>query len=268
MDIQFVKPSIEIIREENPLKRIELCGRVCYKSEDRITEGSAQKFVEKLVKSGHTSVLEHARVVVPHWYIQEILEDTERKKVWNKGHLKCYGISNRTYAYKNYRTVNARDFIAVGGTIEELDMMQNANDYMTVRFTCDRGISHELVRHRQMSFSQESTRYVNYKNRPIQFIVPLPFAWSVAPEDSDDRIILEAYKYSCEMSAGAYEYMLSMGCKPQEARIVLPTGLKTELIMTGTHQQWDDVFALRDSEAAHPQVRYLMKLLKEKLEGA
>lgn len=62
--------------------------------------------------------------------------------------------------------------------------------------------------------------------------------------------------------------MLNNGCTPQEARIVLPNGLKTELIMTGTLKQWDDVFALRESEAAHPQVRYLMKLLREKMEGA
>lgn len=130
---------------------------------------------------------------------------------------------------------------------------------ITVKFICDRGVTHELVRHRLASYSQESTRYANYsKNRfgkEITIIKP-PF-WS---EDSS------AYRQWCEaMKAAETHYMrlIDMGAKPQEARSVLPNSLKTEIVMTCNIREWRHVFKLRCTPQAHPQIRQVMLPLLE-----
>lgn len=264
--MKLINPAVEFITEPNPLKRIELCGRVCYKSEDRITDDSARKFVESIIKRGHTSVLEHARVAVP--------EDIYTKHKMG-GLRKPYGHYDR-YDYNHHKqltSMNARDFIALGGELNELAVLANTDDYMTVRFTCDRGISHELVRHRGFSFSQESTRYVNYKDG-VQFIRPLPFAWAetiadkfendYSPDDFwNEAPIAKAWRGICIHAEGQYQNMIERGASPQEARSILPNSLKTEIIMTGTFAQWHEMLKLRLDKAAHPQMQYLMRLMVE-----
>lgn len=139
--------------------------------------------------------------------------------------------------------------------MQEISDHRNADDYMTVRFICDRAIANELVRHRVFSFSQESTRYVNYKNG-IEFIRPVPFEWATG---EDKRFF--AWEEVCRTAEVYYKELVENGCSPQEARNVLPLSTKTELIMTGTHKQWEDMLKLRLNHAAHPQMQYLMKLL-------
>ena len=266
--MKIVDPNVEIIQEPNPLKRIELCGRVCYKSEGKITDDSAQTFVEKLIKRGHTSVLEHARIVIP-----ERDAIPRIRKAQSPGHRLPYGFEHRnhwmlgSYPGYNYYVMNVRDFVAIGGTISEISESVNAFGYMTFRFTCDRAIANELVRHRVFSFSQESTRYVNYEKQGVEFIRPLPFEWA---ETSDDRSELpdsladprfQAWVLGCEQAEFSYKRLIWEGCPPQEARLVLPLSIKTELIMTGTYDQWEEMLKLRLDRASHPQMRYLMKLL-------
>ena len=121
----------------------------------------------------------------------------------------------------------------------------------TVRFICDRGISHEIVRHRMVSFSQESTRYCNYAGE-ITFIKP-PFF---------DGVLLDEWEKSIIYAELAYNLLISKGAKPQEARAVLPNSLKTELIMTATRDSWKHFLELRTSPAAHPQMRQIAEPLK------
>lgn len=250
--MRVIDPSVEIITETNPLKKIELCGRVCYKSEDRITEDSARKFVQNLIDRGHTSVLEHSRVRVD-------FSGTDRSTYLQGFGEILHCIRPRTYycGHDVWR-MNIRDLLVVHPeeTLEEIGALEDADDYMTVRFVCDRAIANELVRHRVFSFSQESTRYVNYKDG-IEFIRPAPFEW----EKVYHSATICAWRAAMWDAEVAYQRLIAKGCTPQEARLVLPLSTKTELIMTGTHKQWEEVLRLRLDRAAHPQMRYLMGLL-------
>jgi thymidylate synthase (FAD) len=133
---------------------------------------------------------------------------------------------------------------------------------VTVRFTCDRGVSHELVRHRLASFSQESTRYCNYTagrfGSELTFIRPTRF-------DEWETTAREAWLRAMEQAETSYSDMISWGLKPEQARSVLPNSLKTEIVMTANLREWRHVFRLRTSECAHPDMRALMVPLKAEL---
>lgn len=190
--MRVIRPSVEILDKidgQEILKKIELAGRVCYKSEGKATDESAEKFVAGLLKRGHESVIEHVSV--------------------------------------------------------------------TVRFIVDRGVSHEIVRHRIASYSQESTRYCNYANDQfngeITVIKPLFF-------DEDT----EGYKHwwqACKYAEDKYFQLLNYGCSPQEARTVLPNSLKTEVVMTANLREWRHFLKLRTGAGAHPQMVEVARLL-------
>lgn len=264
--MKIIDPKVEIIQEPNPLRRIELCGRVCYKSEDKITDDSAGEFVSRLIERGHTSVLEHARVIVPGDRANSLAYsyNNDREYPYGMEYRARFGLDDGgKYVY----AMNVRDFCAIGGTPEELETLKNADDYMTVRFTCDRAIANELVRHRVFSFSQESTRYVNYEKQGINFIRPVPFEWaefSVDQSELPDSMAdprFQAWFLGCEQAEANYQHLIREGSSPQEARLVLPLSTKTELIMTGTYSQWSEMLKLRLDRASHPQMRYLLRLL-------
>lgn len=173
------------------LNKIERCGRVCYKSEGKIEEGSAEKFVAGIIKRGHEAVLEHASV--------------------------------------------------------------------TVKFVVDRGVSHEIVRHRIASYCQESTRYCNYSKddfgSEITCIIPHYLDYK-----SEGWETWKAAMKSCE---DAYFKLLEIGHTAQEARAVLPNSLKTEVVMTANLREWRTFFKLRCANAAHPQMREVTRPLLE-----
>ncbi len=127
----------------------------------------------------------------------------------------------------------------------------------SARFICDRGVSHEIVRHRLASYSQESTRFCNYLGRrfgnEITFIEPVFFI----PGTDEFKV----WRKSCLQAEESYFRLLEMGCKPDEARSVLPNSLKTELIMTANIREWRHFFKLRTSPAAHPQMQDIAKML-------
>jgi thymidylate synthase (FAD) len=188
--MKIIAPSAHIIAgmEDGAeiLRRIEHAGRVCYKSEENITADSAEPFAQRILRSGHHSVLEHVSA--------------------------------------------------------------------SVRFICDRGVSHELVRHRLAAFSQESTRYANYSQARFgsEITVIKPCFWD---EASDAYAVwLEAVRRAEE----AYIRLLKGGASPQQARSVLPNSLKTEVVMTCNMSEWRHIFTLRCATAAHPQMRELM----------
>lgn len=195
--MKIIKPSVEFITPLNGkviMERLEECGRVCYKSEDSITEGSAEKFLKGIISRGHEAVLEHCS--------------------------------------------------------------------FTVKFICDRGVSHEIVRHRIAAYCQESTRYCNYSKdkfgREITVIEPCYL------DDTSDK--WRTWERACAMAEKHYFSLLDMGCTPQEARAVLPNSLKTELVMTADIREWRHFLRLRCSKAAHPQIREVATQLLEALQ--
>lgn len=259
--MKIIEQSVEIITESNPLKRIELVGRVCWKSEHRITEDSAKPFVAGLIRRGHTSPLEHARVAIPIGHPMFFLMKSYDHKF--------YGIFNRTqYGIDGFVSVNVRDYVnccmecleekfQCEDFVSDVEKLENANDYMTVKFITDIGMTRELLRHRQMSFMELSTRYVNYKDG-IEFIKPLQY--------DDNSSLKLGYDEYLSVVEWMYQDNIKLGAKPQEVRAILPLCTKTELYMTGMLSQWKDVFALRESPAAHPQMRNLMALLRNEME--
>lgn len=179
------------------LQLIEKAGRTCYKSEDKITDESAKKFVAGLIKRNHEAMLEHS--------------------------------------------------------------------FLSIRFICDRGVSHELVRHRLASFAQESTRYCNYSQdkfgNELTFIKPL--FW-----DKDSFEYLRWLEV-CKMAEDEYCRLMSQpGCTPQEARSILPNSIKTEVVMSANYREWRHFFKLRVARAtgpAHPQMEEITRPLLEEL---
>ena len=191
--MRMVEPSFEILnapKREEVLRHLELCGRVCYKSEDKMTKESASRFVKFLIERGHESPIEHISI--------------------------------------------------------------------SVRIICDRGVSHEWVRHRIASYSQESTRYCNYNSE--KFGGGIAF---IRPYFADNERLFEIWKAEMESAEKAYMDMLANGAKPEDARSVLPNSLKTEFICTMNLREWRHFFALRCAKAAHPAMREIAVPLQE-----
>lgn len=190
--MEIIKPRVEFVTPIDGkaiLERLEECGRVCYKSEDKIEDGSAEKFLSSIIKRGHEAVLEHCS--------------------------------------------------------------------FTVRFICDRGVSHELVRHRLASYSQESTRYCNYSKGKFggEITVIEPCFLEQGTRG------YQLWANSCRGAENTYFKMLDWGLTPQEARAVLPNSLKTEVVMTANIREWRHFLKLRTAKAAHPQMRELTLVL-------
>jgi len=190
--MEIIEQSHQImtpINEEEIYKIIELAGRTAYKSEDKITKDSAQKFIASIIKRGHESVIEHFNI--------------------------------------------------------------------TVKFITDRGVTHEIVRHRLVSYTQESTRYCNYSKNGMTFIRPV--FWR------DDFPKMALWEGGMLRAEELYNMLINLGeATPQEARSVLPNSLKTEIACTANIREWRHILKLRTSKAAHPQMRALMiPLLKE-----
>lgn len=210
--MKIIEPSIKLednINGEEILKKIERIGRVCYKSEGNIKEGSAEKFVSNLINRQHESVLEHESI--------------------------------------------------------------------SVRVICDRGVSHEIVRHRLASYSQESQRYINYTNdkfgNELTFIKPCWFKNSV--KDLNNFAKEPTYKKILLLSDGEVDwirvlkniedvYFISINdykWTPEQARSVLPNSIKTEIVMTMNLREWRHFFNMRCSVAAHPQMREIADMI-------
>lgn len=276
--MKLIKPSFEIL-EQKPgldglLQHIERCGRTCYKSEDKITEESAPKFVDMLVKRGHTAMVEHGTVYLT-------LNMSSRNKYFkyctNKYSNAISTGEAEAGTWVGYITTNYRVLLQEGW-LSDLEYITEPTKHIrriTVKFVCDRGVSHEFVRHRVFSFAQESTRYCNYSKdkfgKECTFIIP---CWLDIPEGSADSPEIPVLRERYGTAAGTflnnlywaeanYFDLLEQGWIAQQARAVLPNSLKTELIMTGTIEQWEGFFKLRDANDAHPQARELAAPLHE-----
>lgn len=281
--MRLIKPSFEIWEQESGLegvyKQIERAGRVCYKSEDKIAEGTAKAFVDRMIASGHGAMLEHGTVYL------EIPDYGVSRLKFEKYMRNPYSTSISSDVDSSYITTNLRVLVE-NGWLNDLEYQCEPTEYhekrITVKFVCDRGVSHEFVRHRVFSFAQESTRYCNYSKGKFGYqltcIIP---SWlgleegSYSLEDVEEKydkcLIIDRCKNAEEASfvrALCYaerEYfdLLELNWKAQQARDVLPNSLKTELVMTGTIKQWEGFFKLRDAGSAHPQAYELAHPLHE-----
>ncbi len=306
--MKIINAGYEFINENSILKKIELAGRVCYKSEDKISEDSAKTFISNIIKRGHEAVLEHGSFCfeVDAEVFDGIL-DSERF-LENKGFtsflrhtsINSYLISGNVRAWREFLKAHfkyittipgyMKDFILsnpilfpefqyegnfniLHGMFRLVDTSQLTNPIEirthrdeTVKFIVDRGISHEIVRHRPSSYCQESTRYCNYSKDKFgnEITVINPCFWRKDEEENKEYIKYAVWKRSMKEAENAYFELLSMGATPQEARSVLPTELKTEIVMTANIGEWYHFGKLRTSTAAHPQIReVVIPLLNE-----
>ena len=312
--MQIIKAGYEVIDYQhsmNPIKKVERIARVCYKSEDKIGDGTAEKMVRALIKRNHTAMLEHASLVVE-------MDEKEFGILYGKATY-----LERVEGFKRYLRFTCADRNIVSGNIrawreflqecsrchlfvsESLNKILRGGKYalffedisydlsdigevkavnpcslvftdqlvhrdLSVLFTVDRGISHEIVRHRDASFAQESTRYCNYGSKGGEITVIEPFylmadGVKVSTENWSERY--GAWVSACEEAEKSYLRMLADGSTPQEARAVLPDSLKTEIVMTANLREWRHFFSLRacgSTGKPHPQMlEVAVPLLKE-----
>lgn len=301
--IEIIKPSVVFITEKNPLKRIELAGRVCYKSEDKITENSYSGFVNKMLKNCHTAMLEfgsYCFLLAKRKYMSEpcskYINVTDMDKytimsgnlraIINEATLSLLGkkllkalIEKRPEVKEtlNYQFVEdiTTDDIKVYTDIEDLmsDTIYNSPNHfpekwkyqlknharMTFQIVTDRGITHELVRHRTLSFAQESTRYCNYSKDKFgnKIKVIYPFGTDFVPE----------WFESVENAAESYFELLG-NTTPQMARSLLPTSTAATISVSGVLKDWENFFNLRYFEVTgkvHPQMKEIATFMYDEM---
>lgn len=326
--MKIINANYQFINESDINKKIERIARICYKSEEKIAEGTDVKMIQSLVKRNHLAMLEHASLAfivdaATYHLMNNAVTNIEQLiiKVAGKEADKCYlrftqcaipvtdvmsksrfiisgnmrawietlrllkdmscippvlynalmenapvimkaaNISDiicsvaESYDYKPFDEGFFANVVTYFGELSPEERM--IHEDMSVLFTVDRGITHELVRHRDASFAQESTRYCNYSldkhGQEIIFIKPCFF------ENLTEQY--SAWTYACEVAEQMYFNLLAMNATPQQARDVLPSSVKSEIVVTANLREWKHIFELRACDstgAAHPQMKEVM----------
>lgn len=307
--MRIMNPNIEVyplVQSGHELERIEEIGRVCYKSEHKINEGTAERFVKAIINSGHESVLEHVSFCMelsPEYYanMKTLIQGMET----NDGYRCFLRFTDLTRPLVSGNVRAWRDFFKAATSyfniptpckllihqypvlfkewthlpffgiaqneakIVDASTLTNPVERMThldfsVKFFCDRGVSHEFVRHRVASMSQESTRYVSYAGDMAVIDLKTAFGGSEEQELFEKRY--QVWLRAMQQAEENYAEMIALGAKPQEARSVLPNSVKTELVMTMNGFGWRHFVGLRDSQAAHPQAREQAHMVRQYFE--
>jgi thymidylate synthase (FAD) len=317
--MKIIAPSVELMRTGGEFERIvpeqfiEKVGRTCYKSEDKITEDSAVKFVSNLIKRGHEAMIEHWNMIfkvevdwyasiIDDWHFllhngaipsKERLRPFLRFTDWqtDNGDMRCV-ISGNMRAWRDFikACVEVYEFVPryLHGLIKDYPLFfpeyqdrisinhinnilipisvydlvgekeHGVHQDVTMKFICDRGVSHEIVRHRVASFAQESTRYCNYglDKFGIEITVVRP-SWC-----DEGSVVYNTWESGCLRAEWDYFAMLEDGATPQEARSVLPSSLKTEIIVTMNVDGWKHFFELRCDASAHPDMREVAEMAR------
>lgn len=281
--MKIKNPSFEILVQEPGLegiyKQIERAGRVCYKSEDKISDGSAKKFFEKMVDSHHTAMLEHGTVYLKAPAYSLVSEVLSRNK-----YSRCHVTEKFCYATTNMRV------IIENGMLDQLKYLCEPLAYhekrVTVRFSTQIAITREFNRHRVNSMAESSTRYCNYSKDKFGNEITINIPEWVENEIRTDKV---NFKTMCELiqngdelenmdaidwwffanmaSEIAYLNLIRLGKKPQEARVVLPLDTNSDLIHTAFVSDWMHFFELRAAGitgAPHPDAKWLAKPLLDK----
>lgn len=284
--MKLIKQSFEILDQQCGLegiyKQIEISGRTCYKSEDKITDDSAKEFVDRMIKSGHGAMLEHGTVYLKSSDGFAGGLHLIRRKYEENPYSRVKIVHNfMTGTDHIYITTNLRVLVE-NGWLDDLQYICEPTEYhekrITVKFITDQGILREFTRHRVFSFAVESTRYCNYsKNRfshEITFIQPnwisdkdienyhMDFGYFT---DQDTNHITAVNRFISALKNAEYFYMelIKLGWKPQQARNILPLATKCDMVMTGFVSDWKHFFELRDATSAHPQAQELAHSLHE-----
>ncbi|MDR3554514.1 MAG: FAD-dependent thymidylate synthase [Syntrophobacteraceae bacterium] len=330
MSVRFVKSSVSAYGpapadENRALRLVELCGRTAYKSEDKITEDSARKFVLMLKSHGHLSVLEHSNIVLRIEKDPEVPIGGSEAPITFEMMLEA--LRDRLGFHRIHPIPSGDGFLMAGNFrawIDTLDLLKprkSMHDFFlqslgrffpaifadpgtpgqecpipcratlvgeeeqlrllksdlssdlpvfVFKFVCDRGITHEVVRHRVFSFTQESTRYVNYGNRGIVLILPEELYNSYDDQKGEtdpDDLLAGEWQKRAELLFHWYGEDLARGLRPEIARDILPNLLKSELFVSGRWSGWKHFIMLRDSGQAHPRIRFLAKEVRKYFEG-
>ena len=285
--MKLIKQSFEILDQQCGLegiyKQIEIAGRTCYKSEDKITEDSAKEFVDRMIKSGHGAMLEHGTVYlaipISEWRCTDDYRDSYISNPYSNVNDSLVDWENNEGTV--YITTNLRVLVE-NGWLDDLQYICEPTEYhekrITVKFTTDQGILREFTRHRVFSFAVESTRYCNYsKNRfsnEVTFIQPNWISDEDVKDyhinynyfiDQDNNHITAVNRFISALKNAEYFYMelIKLGWKPQQARNILPLATKCDMVMTGFVSDWKHFFELRDATSAHPQAQELAHSLHE-----
>ena len=293
--MKLIESSVEIIPQESGLegiyKQIERAGRLCYKSEDKICEGSAEKMVENLIKRQHGSPLEHGTVYMTFkwWQIGKKL-----KYVFNK----YSKIRRFKYVTSNYRVLVENNWL------DDLQYLCEPTNHhekrITVKMNCSIGISREFNRHRVNSICETSTRYCNYSKdkfgNEITFVIPewvkdimndiassidwvtgqiqdyilqMPMTETVRIHGPVLSRAVNCWIDSLKKAESDYMYLITEEeLKPQNARSVLPLDTATEVVYTAYSSDWEHFVSLRTAQGAHPDARILANNLRWLLESS
>lgn len=272
MKIELIEPSVEDITQKDltlngVYKQIERCARISYKSEDGVTETSAIDFVERLIKNGHLAPLEHGTVLLESKslhdmrFVHDILDGNVKAAKYGAGGIRRrYIITNLRELYKN-NLMERLKLITQGGTYNSIGYVIPWR--YSFKMVLPISISREFCRHRVFSFMEQSTRYCNYSkdkfDNHVSFIKPY---WYDDADEGAKTIFLDGLQSTNDV----YISLIERGLKPQQAREALPLDTKTELIMTGWKEDWDDFFRLRLSPSAHPMARKIAGMIKEQMD--
>ena len=290
--MKLIESKVEVIEQQPGLdgvyKQVELAGRTCYRSSDKITEDSAKEFVDRMIKSKHGAMLEFGTV-----YLSVPKEETEI--IGFHGWCQYSKVRSDLVMEEpcNWLITTNMRVLVEHDRLSDLKYIceptERHEKRITARFTCDMGVGRELTRHRTLSFAQESTRYCNYGKskfgEELTFIIP---TWANIHEGRytnwdgdwcdvekltilkrDENDATDQFLHLCDYAEKSYMLMLDRGSKPQEARQVLPLGLKTEIVVTGFESDWEHFFSLRSpkygAQGVHPDMAKLADELYEKL---
>ena len=279
--MKLIKSKVEYLPQEEGMngiyKQIELCGRTCYKSEDKITDTSAEKFVTRMISSNHTAMLEHGTV---YFYTSNGAVDDDWLDFYARNpYSKIIPHTNEEGNFWAI-TTNYRVLVENQRLVDIIPYLFNPTEQherrYTFKFTCSRAIANELVRHRVFSFAQESQRYCGYDkskfNGEMVFIIPSHLKWDEETYTFDDFYVEQPQEdiglfLNILLNAEeGYMYLRDNGWQAQEARDILPNCTKTELCMTGFSSDWRNLLDLRlfqRTGAVHPDMLDLMQKLQK-----
>ena len=292
--MKLINSKVEILEPtgytiDDIYKQIEIAGRTCYKSEDKVTPTSAKEFVDRMIKSGHGAMLEHGTVYldIPNSAGNYNLVPFFASNPYSKVVIKTLDDRVHNYITTNFRVIveNFSDEYIPDVLQYICEPTEFHEKRISVRWTCDRVTGESFLRHRVFSFARESTRYCNYSKdkfgNELTFIIP---TWLTLPESnytycdgdwvdinkqviqiSEDEENVHSFLNTLDCSEYQYTMLINAGWKPQQARQILPNALKTELVMTGFESDWKHFFELRCDTAAHPDARKLALELYNKL---
>ena len=286
--MRIVENSVELINFNERGKKMEYCGRVCYKSDSNINDTSYIKFLQNIAKSGHTSVLEHERVIFKTDRVFAATNQFSKyhsitfdgSSAYVSANVRAWLLNTDTsslfypflqelypFLFTNTASCGKSSSIKIVGEKDVPYEQRGYHDSKTFKIVASRGCTHQLVRHRVFSFSQQSQRYCNFSGEKfghsIDFIMPIIDDVKEFSE-TEKKVIEEEFKIAFSVDEERYFNLIeTYGLRPEDARNVLPNAAASIIVMTGTSNQWSDFFTLRCDSHAQREIRDIANKIKE-----